>query len=190
MQTTFTALFDANVLYPAALRGLIMYLATYDLFRARWTDRIHDEWIRSVLRNRPDITPERLQETRRLMEEHVKGASIVGYERLIEDLVLPDTNDRHVLAAAIHDRVDVIVTYDLKDFPSEVLGIYSIDAEHPDTFITRLFDLDPVAVLEAVRRQRTMLRNPPMSEEAFLNLLERLHLVETVKNLRSYQAIL
>ena len=41
--THFTALFDACVLSPAELRSLLMYLALTDLFRVRWTERIHEE---------------------------------------------------------------------------------------------------------------------------------------------------
>ncbi len=63
----FTAIYDACVLYPAPLRDLLMHLALTDLFRAKWTDAIHDEWIRSVLENRPDLTREQLERTRALM---------------------------------------------------------------------------------------------------------------------------
>jgi hypothetical protein len=63
----YTALYDANVLYPAPLRDLLMYLALTDLFRARWTDAIHDEWIRSVLETRPELA-EQLARTRQLMK--------------------------------------------------------------------------------------------------------------------------
>ncbi len=54
------ALYDACVLYSAPLRDLLMQLALTDLFQARWTDEIHDEWIRNVLKNRPDLTIEQL----------------------------------------------------------------------------------------------------------------------------------
>src|SRR5688572_14428132 len=95
-----TALLDANVLYPAALRDLLLWLATTDLFRARWTDAIHDEWIRSLLTRRPDLSRERLERTRQLMDQNVDDCLIVGFEALIDTLVLPDPNDRHVVAAA------------------------------------------------------------------------------------------
>jgi hypothetical protein len=52
--SNFTAVYDACVLYPAPLRDLLMELALTDLFRARWSEKIHQEWIRSVLKNRPD----------------------------------------------------------------------------------------------------------------------------------------
>ncbi len=60
MSSNFTALYDACVLYPAPLRDLLMQLALTDLFRARWTNKIHDEWIRNLLKNRLDLTLEQL----------------------------------------------------------------------------------------------------------------------------------
>src|SRR3954464_11109127 len=106
-----------DVLYPAPLRGLLMQLAVADLFQARWTDEIHDEWIRNVLSDRPDIRPESQARCRELMNRHVPDCLVVGYETLIPTLVLPDPDDRHVLAAAIHAQAEVIVTFNLRDFP-------------------------------------------------------------------------
>ena len=57
----FTALYDACVLYPAPIRDVLMHLALADLYRARWTNAIHDEWIRSVLKDRPDLTRAQLE---------------------------------------------------------------------------------------------------------------------------------
>jgi hypothetical protein len=88
------------VLYSASLRDLLVQLALTDLFQARWTDEIHDEWVRNVLANRPDISPESLARCR-LMDLHVTDCLVTGYESLIPTLTLPDANDRHVLAAAI-----------------------------------------------------------------------------------------
>lgn len=56
MWSSLTVLYDASVLYPAPLRDLLMQLALTNLDRARWTEQIHEEWIRSLLRNRPDLT--------------------------------------------------------------------------------------------------------------------------------------
>jgi hypothetical protein len=63
----FTAIYDSCVLYPAPLRDFLMQLALADLYRAKWTNSIHDEWIRNVLANRPDLRPEQLERTRELM---------------------------------------------------------------------------------------------------------------------------
>ena len=76
MSSHFTVVYDACVLYPAPLRDLLMRLALTDLFRARWTDMIHDEWIRSVLSQRPDLQPQDLQRTRALMNAHVRDCLV------------------------------------------------------------------------------------------------------------------
>lgn len=118
---SFTALYDACVLYPAPLRSLLMYLAMTDLLRARWTDAIHEEWMRNVQNDYPDITRQKAERIRDLMNAHAHDCLVTGYEDLIEALVLPDPNDRHVLAAAIRAGADVIVTSNLADFPAGIL---------------------------------------------------------------------
>jgi PIN domain len=98
-----------------------MRLALTDLFQARWTDQIHDEWTRNLLTNRPDVTTESLARCRRLMDAHVPDCLVTGYESLIPTLSLPDPDDRHVLAAALHAGAGSIITYNLSDFPASVL---------------------------------------------------------------------
>jgi hypothetical protein len=161
-----------------------MHLALADLFRARWTDEIHEEWIRNVLRNRSDLTRNQLDRTRSLMDANARDCLVAGYEPLIPTLHLPDPDDRHVLAAAIHARADVILTFNLDDFPTAILGGFGIEAIHPDAFIMSLLDMDESAVCAAVRRQRLSLRNPPKSPEELLTVLEIQGLPRTVARLR------
>lgn len=143
----YTAPYDACVLYPAPLRDLLLQLALPHIFRARWSDSIHDEWIRNVLKDRPDLTPAQLDRTRGLMDAAVPDALVRGYEKLVTTLELPDQDDRHVLAAAICGRCDVIVTFNLKDFPKSALAEHDIDAQHPDEFIGHLITYSPCAGL-------------------------------------------
>jgi predicted nucleic acid-binding protein len=185
MTTTFTALFDACVLYPAPLRDLLMWLALTDLFRARWSDEIHDEWIRNVLADRPDLRPEQLERTRQLMNARVRDCLVTGYENLIEKLTLPDQDDRHVLAAAIWAGADVIVTFNLADFPADVLSRLNIEARHPDDFVLALMDLDEEAVCAAVERQRAGLRKPPKSIAEHLETLRAQGLPKSVARLQA-----
>lgn len=187
---TFTALYDACVLYPAPLRDLLMHLAQTGLFRARWSEAIHEEWIRSVLEQRTDLRREQLDRTRELMNKAVPDCLITGYEDLVPGLVLPDADDRHVLAAAIRGRADVIVTFNLKDFPESVLDRYGIEAQHPDEFVAHLLDLAPLAVCAAVKRQRQSLKNPPKSVDELLATLENLPLLRSVAHLRRYAELL
>lgn len=74
----FTAIYDACVLYPAPLRDFLMELALTDLFKARWTDEIHDEWIRNVLKNRSDLTIEKLTRTKNRMNTAVRDCLVTG----------------------------------------------------------------------------------------------------------------
>ena len=186
----YTALYDACVLYPAPLRDLLMRLALEDLYLARWTDRIHDEWTRNVLANRPDLKREQLLRTRELMNANVRDALVTGYEGLIEGLMLPDPDDRHVLAAAIRARADVIVTFNLTDFPTVILQPYGIEAVHPDDFIVGQLDLNPSAVCRAVRMQRAALRNPPQLVVELLQTFARQMLPQVAKRLGEFADLL
>jgi predicted nucleic acid-binding protein len=186
----FTVIYDACVLYPAPLRSLLMYLALTDLFRARWTDAIHEEWMRNVQKDYPDITRDKAERVRDLMNAHVRDCLVTGYEDLIPSLSLPDPDDRHVLAAAIRAGAEVIVTANLADFPTRTLEQYGIEVRHPDEFIHRLIEAAPDAVCRAARQQRQGLKNPPMTVEQYLESLERQGLPQTVAALRRFAELI
>ena len=179
-----TAVLDANVLYPAPLRDFLMRIALSDLIHARWSAAIHEEWIRNVLVVRPDLSRSQLERTRTLMDSHVRDALVEGYESLILQLDLPDPNDRHVLAAAIHAQAGVIVTFNLRDFPAASLTPYGITAQHPDAFLLELIELDPTRVCAAAAAQRQSLHNPPKSQEEFLDIMRQQGIPRTVMRLR------
>ena len=181
---TLIAFYDANVLYPAELRNFLMHLALTGLFRAKWSNAVHEEWITNLLKNRQDITRQKLERTRYLMDKAAIDALVEGYEHLIPTLSLPDENDRHVLAAAIRGRAQLIVTMNLKDFPDAVLQQYEMEVIHPDEFILRLIDLAPDAVMNAAEAHRGSLKHPPKSIEEFLASLHAQGLSETVVALR------
>ncbi len=119
-----------------------------------------------------------------LMDKHASGALVTGYEDLIEGLHLPDPDDRHVLAAAIRGRADVIVTMNLKDFPAKVLKPRGIVAQHPDEFVVSLLGVAPTAVADAASDHRESLKNPPMSVADYLAALETRGLAQTASALR------
>ena len=182
-----TALLDANVLYPAGLRDLLLRLAGRYLYAPLWSADIHAEWMSSLLADRTDIDPRILDRTRAAMDEHFPDAIVTGYRTLAAELDLPDPDDRHVLAAAILGEADVIVTGNLRDFPASRLAPHAIAAQHPDNFISDLFETDPEAVLQAVRDHRAALRNPPRSATDHLAALERLGLNRTASLLGTHE---
>jgi predicted nucleic acid-binding protein len=166
-----TAIYDACVLYPAPLRDLLLQLACEGLFHARWTDAIHEEWIRNLLKARPDLKAKALDRTRRLMDQAVPDALIKRSESLVQGLDLPDPDDRHVLAAAIHGGAQVIVTFNLKDFPPTKLKRHGVKAMHPDKFIADWIKRAPEAVCLAAKVCRQRLKNPPMTIDDYVSCL-------------------
>lgn len=139
----FVVLYDANVLYPSVLRDLLIRIAQAELVQAKWTDAILDETFRSLRVNRPDLDPGRLDRTRILMNQAVRDCLVTGFEPLIAAVTaLPDPNDRHVVAAAIRAKAQVIVTANLSDFPASALSLWGVEAKHPEQFLMDEFHLD------------------------------------------------
>jgi predicted nucleic acid-binding protein len=175
---------DANVLYSAALRDLLMELGVGEVFEPRWTEEIHEEWIINVLLNNPNLTSERLARTKNMMNASIKNCLVQGYETIIQDLELPDPDDRHVLAAAIHSDADFIVTFNLRDFPADKLRQYNIEPLHPDQFILRLLNFNWQGVCQAAEKQRIRLKNPPKTPDEYLETLVELGLPHSASRMR------
>lgn len=163
-----------------------MELASTGLFRAKWTDEIQDEWISNLLGNRPTLSRKPLERTKELMTQAVPDCLVRGYEVLIPSLDLPDPDDRHVLAAAIHCKAAVIITYNLKDFPPAKLVSFDIEPQHPDEFLFHQFDLNQPAFLKSVRAIRARLKYPEKTAEEYLETLAAQSLPQTVELLRAY----
>ncbi|GIX16034.1 MAG: hypothetical protein KatS3mg119_0220 [Rhodothalassiaceae bacterium] len=135
----FTVFFDACVLFSAPLRDLLLELAVSGFFRARWSPAVHEEWISNLLATRPDLDRGRLARTRVLMDSALPDALVDGYQELVDVLKLPDPGDRHVLAAAIKARADLILTWNLQDFPAATLAEWNIEVRDPDGFLSTPF---------------------------------------------------
>jgi DNA-binding transcriptional ArsR family regulator len=181
----FVVLYDACVLHPAPLRDLLVRLGLTGLVQAKWTEQILEECFRSIAQRHPDLTPQRLERSRRLLSEAIPDCQVTGYEALVEGLTgLPDPDDRHVVAAAIRCGAQAIVTFNLKDFPQTTLARYAIEAQHPDDFVLSLINLDVTAVARALREQAGALKNPPKTVGELLESLRQQGLVRSVARLR------
>ncbi|GGO30495.1 PIN domain-containing protein [Deinococcus humi] len=156
------ALLNASVLYPSLIRNLLMHQATAGLIGARWTDAIHDEWIRNLLEDRPDLSEDRLHWTRQQMEAVVHDATVQGYESLIPALVVPHPDDRHVLAEAITAEAELLATWNLRDFPTTAIQRYGLEVLSPDQLVTRLLVNTPEETKAAIEALRLLLRRPPI----------------------------
>ncbi|MBN1172771.1 MAG: PIN domain-containing protein [Micromonosporaceae bacterium] len=181
----FVVLYDASVLYPNTLRDLLIRIAQSGLVQAKWTEQILDEVFDSLRKHRPDLDPERLERTRMLMGTAVRDWKVIGYEPLIDALRLPDPDDRHVLAAAIRARAQVIVTSNLRHFPVDELRAWDIDPKSPDQFIRDQISLDRSAVYAAIQQIADSWRHPPGSVDDVLERLERSGLAISTAELRA-----
>jgi len=183
---TIRAVYDACVLYPAPLRDFLLSLAKTKAVFPFWSEEIRDEWIRNLLRKRPNLE-ERQKRTRREMDIHFPNSLVCGYESLISTLQLPDPNDRHVLAAAIQANAEYIVTFNLKDFPQTILQSHGVEAMLPDEFVMRLIQANPNRVIEAVKNHRLRLVRPQKTVAEYLATLERQGLPKTAAFLRKHE---
>lgn len=131
-----TAVLDACVLVPIRLATTLLWLAEAGVFEVLWSDAILDE----VERNLPKVGVSTERAARRvgMMREAFGAAALVDdFEHLIPDMGC-DAKDRHVLAAAVRGGADTLVTFNLKDFPSESTAGHGIEVVHPDLFLVRL----------------------------------------------------
>lgn len=170
------------------MRDILVELSCAHVYCARWTDDIHDEWINAVLKKRNNIPKETLQRTRTLMNEAVPDCLITGYETIVETLNLPDPNDRHVLAAAIVGRCDVIVTRNLKDFPEHVLDYYKIEAQDPDEFLNHQRTLNERVFLECVKNIRKRLNG--VSAERYIEIMKKNNLAVIASELEKARSLI
>jgi hypothetical protein len=166
----FVALLDANVLYPIWLCDALLRVAETEVFQVRWSEKILEEAERNAKKNRPAVDAGRIGRRFQDMRTAFKEAMVTGYTAL-EPAMTNHWKDRHVLAAAVVGRADVVVTKNLGHFPAEAREPYGIDAQHPDEFLCNQWELDEEAMAETVRLWLADLSNPPHSLE---QLLERL----------------
>ncbi len=178
------AVYDACVLYPFHLRNLLVQCGVDRLIDVRWTDAIHDEWIRNLAANTQNLSVQRLTETRDLMKRVLPTADVSGYEKHIQQLTLPDPGDRHVLAAAIAGRASHIVTWNLADFPAEGLAPHHVSAQNPDDLLMDLYTAAPDATIAVVENARKNLKKTAPTVAEFIDALDRQKLTRFATLLR------
>ena len=166
----FWAVLDACVLHPISLADTLLRVAQTEVYQPLWSVDILDELRRSVLRSRPGADIDRRIAR---MREAFPEAEVTGYEHLIEGLAT-DPDDRHVLAAAIVGKAQVVVTANLRHFPPEACEPYGIEAQHPDDFLVNALHIDSELVIGALARQAGAKRKPPITFEQLLMRLSDL----------------
>jgi predicted nucleic acid-binding protein len=165
----FSAVLDANVLYPFSLRDTMLRLAELELYTPLWSARILEEMTRNLVERR--ITEEQAARIETAMRQAFEEAEVDAAEiDRLEPAMTNDEKDRHVLAAAVAADSELIVTFDLDDFPPEACEPLGVEAIHPDEFLLDLHDLNPDAVRAALQQQAADL-HPPWHLDELLRAL-------------------
>ena len=174
---------DANVLYPALLRDLLLRLAVEGVCQVHWSAEVQREWKRHLVDD-AGYPEDVITRTQMRMNAAFPNAQISGYEERTVHLQLPDPADRHVLAAAIQAGASSLVTFNLKDFPVEVLAQYGLAALHPDVLMARLWAASPDGCLRARAKLVASLRAPPISAGEIALSLENLQMPQSARLFR------
>jgi predicted nucleic acid-binding protein len=179
----YTVVLDACVLFPNVLRDTLLTLAEHELFRPLWSEATLDEVRRNVIALRK-VDPAAFDRTLALMNKSFERALVENWQPAVSELELPDLDDLHVLAAAIVGGGQAIVTFNLTDFPTNLLKPHHVDPVHPDTFLLDQLDLAPALVVTALVKQAQRFRNPPMDLSGLLARLERCGVPEFAEEVR------
>jgi predicted nucleic acid-binding protein len=169
--SSFGAILDACVLFSAPIRDTLLRIAAEGLYTAYWTEDILDE-LRKNLVSSGRISEKQAKHLIDTLKSVFPEAIVRNHRDLIGSM-RNDPKDRHVLAAAVASASQVIVTDNLRDFPSAVLDPYNIEAQSADEFLSNLFDLAPDDVTRIVLEQAADLRKPPVAAGELLTILER-----------------
>jgi len=178
------AVLDASVLICAPVRDTLLRAADLSLYQPFWTSDLLDEVARNLLRDRP-VSGARVSHLINEMRLTFPEAEVTNYRRLIGSMT-NRPKDRHVTAAAVAAAAEVIVTFNLRDFPPASLALHAVEAKHPDDFLCdNLFDQYPDVLAQIVIDQASSLTRPPVSVPELLTTLDR-HVPRFSRDIRQF----
>lgn len=169
----YAAVLDACVLVPNALCDTLLRFAEQGFYRPLWSEQILCETAYVIKKVHPDLEISRINNRLQRMRDTFDDALVENWPEVSAGLDLPDNDDRHVLAAAIAGSAQSIVTFNLKDFPSNRLEPHGVEARNPDEFLLDQLDLHPGLAIQTLTTQAADLSNPPTDIFGLLNRLDR-----------------
>jgi len=166
----FSAVLDTNALYPFSLRDTLLRLAELELYTPLWSEHILEEMRRNLVERQ--ITDEQAERILRAMRGAFVEAEVDSAEiDRLEPAMTNHPKDRHALGAAVAAGSELIVTFNLHDYPAEACEPLGVEAIHPDDFLIDLHDLSPDGVRAALEQQAADL-HPPWPLDQLLGALE------------------
>lgn len=167
----FNVVIDACTLYKACVRDLLLRLAEAEMYQPKWSESILEEVTRNLIENR-GITEQQATHLTTQLTKSFPEANVENYEDIIPSLTINE-KDKHVLAVAIKSNAQVIVTDNIKDFPTSELEKYDIEAQIADDFLLNLFDLAPITIIKTFKNLQKSLRKPSITIEELLIIFEK-----------------
>ncbi|NES18695.1 MAG: PIN domain-containing protein [Symploca sp. SIO3E6] len=167
----FPVVLDSCVLYPMYLRDTLLRAAEAGLYQVRWTNEILDGTFRNLVGD-GRISPEKAQRLYHAMNQAFPEALIEMTDDLLPCLDNHE-GDRHVLAAALVGKAEVIVTDNLRHFPRKSLDKFNVTAQSADEFLVSLLDLSGDKMLSIIAKQVEDLTKPQMEIDELLELLKK-----------------
>jgi hypothetical protein len=169
----YVALLDASVLHPWVVCELLLRLAERGLFRPAWSEAVLDELVQSLIERKPDHA-DRFRRRREHMEAAFAEAMTRSPE-LFAGAVPPavDEGDRHVVAAGLAARANVIVTDNIRDFAPDALAEIGLLVQTADEFLIHQWWLDPSGVIDELLAMAEGTSRPPLTLREVLASLSR-----------------
>lgn len=170
--SSFPALLDTNVLFGSYLNDFVLALAERGLFRPLWSDDILFELEMNLVEHGIDAA----RAARRIdtMRTHFRDATVTGYASLIPKLRC-DQKDRQVL-----------VTFNLGDFPPDSVTAFDVEVVHPDQFLLDQLDLYPGPTMAVLRQLVADYSRPEMTIDDLLVALARAGVPEFARTAREH----
>jgi predicted nucleic acid-binding protein len=181
-----TAFLDANVLVPITLTNVLLTAAEQGLFRVRWSPTVVAEAVQALREIRPGIPAEVIERRFKTMGEAFSDSVVAHEPAGFEHIVLPDPDDRHVVAGAQASEATLIVTANTRDFPDSALVPLGLVAVTPDQFLVSLAEHDSAAMASAIKSLSGALVTPEQSVEDILVALERVRIRRFPEFIRPY----
>lgn len=175
-------LIDACVLYPTVMREVLIGVAARGVFTPLWSARILEEWARAAARL-GDGFEDMARGEIALLKARWPDAEVVYPDQLEAGLHLPDPDDTHVLAAAIVGKADVLLTMNLKDFPTRTVSAHGVVRRDPDGMLREMFAEHPEAVGQVAENVRQVAEQLSGEVQEMRKLMKKARLPRLAKAL-------
>lgn len=166
----FNVVLDACVLYDSVMRDFLLCIAEKELYRPIWSKEICQEVEKNLVQR---IDYSKVQKIVNALNQAFPEAMDLNNSANID---FKDTNihpkDRHVVSTAICSDSQVILTYNVKDFPQEDLIQFSIEAQTPDEFLVNILNLSYKKVLKIFEEMESKYTNPMIPREVLLQRMK------------------